>query len=201
MKTVIHFQNVRKSIRDGASVTIRDIRIREHESVAFYGLSPEVVELLVQQMTGAAGFGQGRISILGTDVRSVNDQSWFSFMEQIGIYNSRSIFKESASIGENLAAVFRLKSDTSKEPQLSQSVWALAKLLQLTITDLSRNMAEASAPLRIEGEAWKNACISSARSLVVQSNRRTGKSGFPRVDGIGPADAEKASLHACLFHG
>jgi ABC-type transporter Mla maintaining outer membrane lipid asymmetry ATPase subunit MlaF len=150
MKTVIHFQNVAKSFRGTSVLKIQDLRIYERETVGIYGLSPEQVEILIHQLTGAYSTDEGSVHILGSDSREIDEDSWFRFIEKLGIYNAQPVFQEASSIGENVAKLYRLQNDLMEEPQLSASVLSLANLVHLTITDLSKMMSEAGPSLRMK---------------------------------------------------
>ena len=151
IKTAIHFQNATKLHRDTALMKILDLRIYERESIAFYGLQRDQIEILANQMTGTYVPDEGSVSILGVDSRQItDDRFWFRFVENFGIYNTHSLLQESASVGENIAMLYRLRNDSMEEPQLSASVLNLANLVQLTITDLSRMMSEATPFVRMK---------------------------------------------------
>jgi ABC-type methionine transport system ATPase subunit len=150
MKTVVQFQNAFRSLRNSGALRISDLRIQERESVAFYGLLPEHVETLVNQISGVYELEHGNLTILGKNTRKMDERSWFQFVEKLGIYNSQPVFQESASIGENVASLYRMRNDSMEEPQLSASVLSLANLVQLSITDLSRQMSEATEIQRMK---------------------------------------------------
>jgi ABC-type transporter Mla maintaining outer membrane lipid asymmetry ATPase subunit MlaF len=150
MKTAIHFQDAVKTVRGLPIFRINDLRVFEKEALGIYGLPEEYIEILVNQLTGAFCSEEGSVTILGTDSREVEGESWFQFLENFGIYNPYHLFEEGASIGENVAALYRLRNESMEEPHLSASVLRLANLVQLTITDLSKMMGEASPLLRMK---------------------------------------------------
>ncbi|HJZ10500.1 MAG TPA: ATP-binding cassette domain-containing protein [Acidobacteriota bacterium] len=151
MRTAIHFQKIIKKFHGMPSLRIEDLRIYERETVAFYGLSQEYNEGIVNQMTGVYPPDEGTIKISGTDYSGFSDEkAWFRYLEDFGIYNAQPVFQEGSSIGENVAMLYRLRNDLIEEPQLSASVLKLANLVQLTITDLSKMMSEAGVSLRMK---------------------------------------------------
>lgn len=150
MKTVIRFQNVAKTFRGTASLRIQDLHIYERETVGIYGLSAEQIDIIINQITGAYSADEGSVHILGADSREIDEESWFRFIEKLGIYNSQPVLQEASSIGENVAKLYRLQNDLMEEPQLSASVLSLANLVHLTITDLSKMMSEAGPSLRMK---------------------------------------------------
>lgn len=151
MKTAIRFENVVKNSHGSPLLRIDDLRIAEGECVAYYGLPDVFSEPLINLVTGATMPDEGVLEILGTDVREISDEAeWFRFVENVGIYGSHQSPQDGVSIGENIAALYRLKDESMAEPQLSASVLALANLVHLTITDLSRMVGEASATLRMK---------------------------------------------------
>ena len=101
----------------------------------------------------------GSLTILGKNTRRMDERSWFQFVEKLGIYNSQPVFQESASIGENVASLYRMRSDLMEEPQLSASVLSLANLVQLSITDLSRQMSEATPVQRMKVRIESCSCL------------------------------------------
>lgn len=151
MKTAICFQNVVKKSHGIPMLHIDDLSIAEGESLAFYGLPEEYSELLINLLTGATIPDEGALKILGTDVREINDETeWFQFVENVGIYGTQNSLQEGVSIGENIAALYRVRNDSTEEPQLSASVLALANMVHLTIADLAKLVGEASASLRMK---------------------------------------------------
>ena len=149
MTIAIHFKKVVKVVRSAPLLRIDDIRIHKGECMAFYGLSKEYSEIITNLMTGASIPDEGSVQLLGTDSREISDDRvWFRFLENFGIFSSKPVFQESASIGENLATLFRIRNDSIEEPQLSACVLHLANLVQLTITDLSKMMSETTPLLR-----------------------------------------------------
>lgn len=150
MKTAIHFHNTVKNVHGLPIFRILDLQIYEKETLGVYGLSDEQIELLINQMTGASPPEEGAIRILGRNSQDIEEESWFQFLENFGIYSPHSVLEETASIGENVAALYRLKAESREEPNLSASVLRLANLVQLTITDLSRMTTETSPVLRMK---------------------------------------------------
>jgi ABC-type transporter Mla maintaining outer membrane lipid asymmetry ATPase subunit MlaF len=145
MKTAVAFDKVEKFVRSSPILRLDDLRISERESVAFYGLPPEHAEIIVNLMTGATLPDEGSVRILGTDSRAVaEERDWFEFVENFGIYDTHHSFQEGVSIGENVASLYRLKNESMEEPQLSAAVLKIANLVQLTITDLSKMIGEAT---------------------------------------------------------
>lgn len=151
MKTAIRFENVVKKPHGSPLLHIDDLSITEGESVGFYGLPEEYSEVLINLVTGATVPHEGLLEILGTDVREIDDETeWFQFVENVGIYGSQSLLQEGVSVGENIAALYRRRDDSTEEPQLSASVLALANMVHLTITDLAKLVGEASPSLRMK---------------------------------------------------
>ncbi len=171
MKTVVQFQNAYRSLRNGGALRISDLKIQERESVAFYGLLPEHIETLVNQISGVHELEHGSLTILGKNTRRMDERSWFQFVEKLGIYNSQPVFQESASIGENVASLYRMRSDLMEEPQLSASVLSLANLVQLSITDLSRQMSEATPVQRMKVRMSRALAYSPLLLIVCDSEK------------------------------
>src|SRR5438105_6942368 len=151
MKTAVHFQNVLKNFRGFPVLRIDDLRLYERESVAFYGLPLEYSEILTNLMTGVSDPDEGSVEILGLKSDQMDDeQSWFDLFQKIGIYSSQHWFQQGVSIGENVAAFFRHRNEAIEEPQLSAAVLSLSNLVHLSITDLSKMMAEATPVLQMK---------------------------------------------------
>ena len=150
MKTAIHFHHVVKLVRGNPVLRIQDLRIPERQRLSFFGLSHEVEEIITNQITCAYPPEEGTISIFGKDSRKIAEASWFEFLGDFGIYSSSTPFLENASIGENLAAMFRGKEPPIQEPKLSAAVLRMANLVQLTITELSNIMNDAPDILRMK---------------------------------------------------
>jgi len=150
MKTAIHFHRVLKMAGGNPVLRIQDLKIFERECVAFYGLSGDLIEIINNQITCVYPPDRGTVYIFGKDSRQIAEKSWFEFVGEFGIYLSSSPLLENASIGENLAVMYRGKEPSLQEPRLSASVLRLANLVQLTITDLSKITHEASSLLRMK---------------------------------------------------
>jgi ABC-type transporter Mla maintaining outer membrane lipid asymmetry ATPase subunit MlaF len=150
MKPVIHFQQTVKMIHGHPPLRIDDLRIYEKECVAFYGLTEDIAEIITNQITGAYAPEEGSIYIHGNDSREITDTSWFDFVGNFGIYSTSAPLQENASIGENIAMIFRSQDSSLDESRLSAAVLKLANLVHLTITDLSKIMNEASSLLRMK---------------------------------------------------
>jgi len=145
MRTAIQFHGAVKLLHGASVLRVENLKIYERESVAFYGLSQDCVEILVNEMTGTFLPDEGSVSILGTSSREIADERiWFRFIQNIGIYNTQPVFQESSSIGENVAMLYRARDGSLNEHKLSSEVLWLANLVQLTITDLSKMMGDAT---------------------------------------------------------
>jgi ABC-type transporter Mla maintaining outer membrane lipid asymmetry ATPase subunit MlaF len=180
MKIAIHFHKVLKMVHGKAVLRIQDLKIYERQSVVFFGLTHEVEEMITNQITCAYAPEQGNVLIYGRDSREIAEKSWFKILGDFGIYDNSSPFLENASVGENLAAMFRGKEPTIKEPKLSTAVLRLANLVQLTITDLSKIMNEAVVSLRMKVRLARALAL-SPRVLILRN---------PTAD-LNPADARK----------
>lgn len=150
MKSAIHFQNAIKNVHGVPVFHVQDLLIRDNETLGIYGLPEEYIEVFLNLMTGAFCPEEGSVTILGRDSREVEEESWFEFVENFGIYNPQTSLDEASSIGENVAALYRLRNDSMEEPNLSASVLRLSNLVQLTIADLSKMMAKANPMLRMK---------------------------------------------------
>jgi ABC-type transporter Mla maintaining outer membrane lipid asymmetry ATPase subunit MlaF len=150
MKTAIHFQNAFKSLSGSSVLRISDLKIVERESIGFYGLPTELIEIVINELTGAYDLDEGSVTIFDTDTRDMDERSWFRFVEKVGIYKPESVLQESLSIGENVASYLRARNDAIEEPQLSAMVLKIANLVQLTITELSKQMSDATAVQRVK---------------------------------------------------
>ena len=150
MKTAIHFQNTVKRLLGSTAVHIHDLHIYDQECVVFYGLTEEIAEIITHQITGAYSPEEGNVYIYGTNSREISESTWFEYVGNFGIYSSSIPFRERSSIGENIAILFRGQNPSIEEPQLSAAVLHLANLVQLTITDLSYSVGQASSLVRMK---------------------------------------------------
>jgi ABC-type transporter Mla maintaining outer membrane lipid asymmetry ATPase subunit MlaF len=150
MKTAISFKKSIKSLHGSPAVCIDDLQIYDRECVAFYGLTEEVAEVITNQITGAYSPEEGNVYLFGTDSRQMADSSWFDYIGDFAIHRNGTPFRETASIGENIATLLRSRIPGIEEPQLSSDVLSIANLVQLTITDLSRTIGDAGSLLRMK---------------------------------------------------
>lgn len=174
MKIVIHFRNTVKNARSLPAFRINDLRIYERETLGLYGLSGEQIETLVNLMTGVFCPEEGLVKIFGTTSRELEDESWFQFLENFGIYNPEHLLEEGSSVGENVAAPYRTRTESMEEPHLSASVLRLANLVELSITDLSRIMEEAGPAIRIKTRVAR--AVANRPSVVLLFNPTEGLS-------------------------
>ena len=152
MKTAISFQNSVKMLHGSPAVCIDDLQIYDRECAAFYGLTEEVVEIITNQITGAYSPEEGNVYLFGIDSKQMADSYWFDYIGHFAIHRNANPFRETASIGENIATVFRSRIRGIEEPQLSSAVLSVANLAQLTITDLSRTIGDAGSLLRMKAQ-------------------------------------------------
>jgi phospholipid/cholesterol/gamma-HCH transport system ATP-binding protein len=152
MKTAISFQNSVKMLHGSPAVCIDDLQIYDREFAAFYGLSEVVADIITNQITGAYSPEEGNVYLFGTDSKQMADSFWFDYIGHFAIHRNRTPFREAASIGENIATVFRNRNPEIQEPQLSSAVLNVAGLAQLTITDLSRTVGDAGSLLRMKAQ-------------------------------------------------
>ncbi len=104
----------------------------------------------MHQITGAYAPEEGNIFIYGANSRDLSETTWFEYVGNFGIYSAAIPFRDRSSIGENIAILFRSQNPSIEEPHLSAAVLHLASLVQLTITDLSYSMGQASSLLRMK---------------------------------------------------
>jgi phospholipid/cholesterol/gamma-HCH transport system ATP-binding protein len=152
MKTAISFQQSIKMLHGAPAVCIDDLQIYDRECVAFYELTEEVAEIITNQVTGAYSPEEGNVYLFGTDSRQMADSNWFDYIGQFAIHRNSTPFRDAASIGENIAMLFRSRIPGIEEPRLSSAVLSVANLVQLTITDLSRTVGDAGSLLRIKAQ-------------------------------------------------
>ena len=150
MKTAIRFQKTVKHFHGSPAVHIDDLQIYDGECVAFYGLADQTAETIANQITGAISPETGSVYLYGTDTQHISDKKWFDSVGHFGIYNRAIPLHENASVGENIARLFRFQKEPVEEPQLSSAVLNVANLVQLTITDLSRIVYEAGSLLKMK---------------------------------------------------
>ncbi len=149
-RTAIRFQQIVKYLHAVSDLRIHDLNIYSGECVAFYGLSEETRDVLIKLITGAYPPDEGSLHLFDADSRNMSDSTWFDMVGNFGIYDDSTPLQENASVAENIAAPFRIRSPNVSEHALSASVLNLANSAQLTITDLSRLMSEASPVIRMK---------------------------------------------------
>jgi phospholipid/cholesterol/gamma-HCH transport system ATP-binding protein len=157
-KIAVHFRNLTKRISGPVLLRINDLAVFERETIGFYGLPREQVEIILNHLTGVYDPDEGTLDLFGANSRQMDERNWFRYIEGVGIYSGELPFRENASVGENLTQVIRKQDEEMDDSVLSASVLRLADLVQLNITDLSRTTSEASSVVRMK--------VQLARALV-----------------------------------
>lgn len=149
-RAAVHFKNLSKLIRGRVLLKIYDLVIYEREAIAFHGLTHRLMDAVLNHLTGVCDPDEGAVEVFGLNNRQLDEKNWFEYIEEVGVYHAAWPFDEAVSVGENLAMIYRKTDEPVDESQLSASVLHLANMVQLSITDMSRLMSDASSVVRMK---------------------------------------------------
>lgn len=114
---VVSLRNVHKDYRGLRPLRVKQLELRQGESVALMGFDQVGAEVLVNLITGATLPDSGDVNVFGEATSAVTDaDAWLTAAEQFGILSDRIVLLESLSVEQNLALPFSLEIDDLPVP-------------------------------------------------------------------------------------
>jgi predicted ABC-type transport system involved in lysophospholipase L1 biosynthesis ATPase subunit len=99
----IHIRDVQKDYRALRPLRVRELDIREGESIALLGFDRAAAEVFVNLLTAATVPDAGRIEIFGRPTVDIEDaDTWLSSLDCFGIVSERQVLVDNMTVEENL---------------------------------------------------------------------------------------------------
>jgi ABC-type transporter Mla maintaining outer membrane lipid asymmetry ATPase subunit MlaF len=99
----IHVRDVQKDYRALRPLRIRELDVREGESIALLGFDRAAAEVFVNLLTAATVPDTGRIEIFGRPTVDIQDAAtWLSSLDCFGIVSERQVLLDNMTVEENL---------------------------------------------------------------------------------------------------
>jgi len=145
---VLSMRGVQKDYRGLRPLRIRQLEVREGESVALLGLDRVTAELFVNLATGAVAPDKGDVCVFGESTAAMADgEAWLASLDRFGILSERAVLLDGLTVAQNLAMPFSLELDP-----IPGAVWrhvrSLAEEVGLDDDDLGRLVSEVAPLLR-----------------------------------------------------
>jgi ABC-type transporter Mla maintaining outer membrane lipid asymmetry ATPase subunit MlaF len=100
---VIHIRDVQKDYRALRPLRVRELDVREGESIALLGFDRVAAEVFVNLLTAATVPDAGRIEIFGRPTVDIQDaDTWLSSLDCFGIVSDRQVLVDNMTVEENL---------------------------------------------------------------------------------------------------
>src|SRR5215510_9266028 len=99
----LHLRDVQKDYRALRPLRVRELDVRDGESIALLGFDGAAAEVFVNLLTAATVPDAGRIEIFGRPTIDIQDaHTWLSSLDCFGIVSERQVLVENMTVEENL---------------------------------------------------------------------------------------------------
>jgi predicted ABC-type transport system involved in lysophospholipase L1 biosynthesis ATPase subunit len=99
----IHVRDVHKDYRALRPLRVRELDVRDGESIALLGFDRAAAEVFVNLLTAATVPDAGRIEIFGRPTVDIQDaETWLSWLDGFGIVSDRQVLIDNMTVEENL---------------------------------------------------------------------------------------------------
>jgi ABC-type transporter Mla maintaining outer membrane lipid asymmetry ATPase subunit MlaF len=143
---VLELRGVQKDYRALRPLRIRQLELKEAQSIALVGLDQAAAEVFVNLVTGASMPDSGEVRVFGESTGRISDgEAWLASLERFGILSHRAVLLDQLTVAQNLAVPFSLELDPMPEA-VRADVHRLASEVGLEEGDLPQEVAVA-APL------------------------------------------------------
>ncbi len=130
MTPVLQITGVQKRYQSLRPLRIQELTIAAGERVAVSGFDAGAAEVLVNLVTGASLPDEGEVRVLGHRTADIVDgDEWLASLDRFGIVSPRGVLLEGATLEQNLAMPFTLRS-TRCRPMLRPASSSLARAVR-----------------------------------------------------------------------
>jgi ABC-type transporter Mla maintaining outer membrane lipid asymmetry ATPase subunit MlaF len=110
--TVLELRGVQKDYRGLRPLRIRELTLRQGESVALIGFDQISAEVFVNLVTGAVTPDVGEVHAFGQSTAAITDgDAWLASLDRFGILSERAVLLDQLTSAQNLAVPFSLELD------------------------------------------------------------------------------------------
>jgi ABC-type lipoprotein export system ATPase subunit len=166
-RLVVSLRGVERHYHGLRPLRVRQLEVREGETVAILGMDRACAEVLVNLVSAATLPDKGVVETLGRSTASVtNHDEWVELLGHVGILSERSVLLGEMTVEQNLAMPFSLEVFDMPE-DLRRRVEALADEVGLTPDVLNKPTAGVS-PLMRARLRLANAVAAGPRVLLAE---------------------------------
>jgi putative ABC transport system ATP-binding protein len=145
----IHVRDVQKDYRALRPLRVRELDVREGESIALLGFDSAAAEVFVNLLTAATVPDTGRIEIFGRPTVDIQDAAtWLSSLDCFGIVSERQVLLDNMTVEENLTMPLTMALH-DVDAAVRTRVAALAEEVGLSSDQLRQPVASLSAGSRL----------------------------------------------------
>ena len=141
----IHIRDVQKDYRALRPLRVRELDVREGESIALLGFDRAAAEVFVNLLTAATVPDTGRIEIFGRPTIDIQDAAtWLSSLDCFGIVSERQVLLDNMTVEENLTMPLTMALH-DVDSAMRAKVAALAEEVGLSSDQLRQPVAALNA--------------------------------------------------------
>ena len=145
----IHIRDVQKDYRALRPLRVRELDVREGESIALLGFDGAAAEVFVNLLTAATVPDAGRIEIFGGPTVDIQDaRTWLSSLDCFGIVSERQVLIDNMTVEENLTMPLTMALH-DVEGAVREKVTAVAEEVGLSSDQLRQPVAALNAASRL----------------------------------------------------
>lgn len=144
-EVLIEVRGLVKDFHGLRPLRIRELILREGQSVALLGLDRAMAEVLVNLITGATVPDTGTVSVFGDPTTSIQTaDAWVSVLDRFGLISERAVLVDRFTAEQNLAMPLSLEIE-DMPPPLRHSARQLAEQVRVPEAELRRPTGTLSA--------------------------------------------------------
>jgi ABC-type polar amino acid transport system ATPase subunit len=145
----IHIRDVQKDYRALRPLRVRELDVREGESIALLGFDLAAAEVFVNLLTAATIPDTGSIEIFGRPTLDIQDgATWLSSLDCFGIVSERQVLLDNMTVEDNLTMPLTMALHDVNSA-VRTKVAALAKEVGLSPDQLRQPVAALSTESRL----------------------------------------------------
>jgi ABC-type lipoprotein export system ATPase subunit len=146
---VVQILDVRKDYHGLRPLRVRQLEIRQGQSLALLGFDGPMAEVLVNLLTGGSVPDSGTVIVFGEPTSTITDRTaWLKMLDHFGLVSDRAVLLEQLTAEQNLAIPLSLAVE-SMSHELRTEVRRLAAEVGFEPSQLSHSVAQLDAPARV----------------------------------------------------
>lgn len=145
----IEIRELTKDYRSLRPLRVRELEVREGESIALLGFDHAAAEVFVNLVTAATLPDAGEVRVFGRPTVSIQDaHTWLASLDGFGIVSERALVLDNMTVGENLTMPLTMALHETDDV-VRDTVQRVAAEIGLKPDDLPRPVAALSASGRL----------------------------------------------------